>query len=79
MGRDIKGLSPELERALHSYDWPGNIRELENLLERAFILADGETLELDSFPPEVVGQASCLTVLESDQLPTLSRFRGLWP
>jgi len=37
-------LSPEAVAALMAHDWPGNIRELQNALERAVILADGETL-----------------------------------
>ena len=77
MGKNIKGLNPDLEQSLCSYDWPGNIRELENLLERAFILEEGDTLGPDSFPTEVVGQARTLPVLDSDQLPTLSSFRAL--
>ena len=40
-------------RRLMAYPWPGNIRELENVLERAVILATGPTLEVD---PDVLGQ-----------------------
>jgi transcriptional regulator of acetoin/glycerol metabolism len=35
---------------LQAYDWPGNIRELENLIERAVILSNDETLRVDDFP-----------------------------
>jgi DNA-binding NtrC family response regulator len=38
---------------LMSYDWPGNVRELENVLERAFVTADGETIERIIFSPDV--------------------------
>ncbi|MFB3852987.1 MAG: sigma-54-dependent transcriptional regulator [Vicinamibacterales bacterium] len=37
-------LSPEAARMLAAYDWPGNVRELQNAIERAVILADGDTL-----------------------------------
>ncbi len=40
-----KDLSPEAERALTVYAWPGNIRELRNVLDRAALLAGGDTLE----------------------------------
>ena len=36
-----------------AYDWPGNIRELENVLERAVVLADGPAVTLDDLPPEL--------------------------
>jgi transcriptional regulator with GAF, ATPase, and Fis domain len=40
LGRQIKHIPPETMSALSSYDWPGNIRELQNLIERAVILSD---------------------------------------
>lgn len=49
--RELKYVKPRLTRAgvarLQSYDWPGNIRELRNVIERAVILARGGTLEFD--------------------------------
>ena len=46
-GRRIEGVSPRTLQRLASYRWPGNIRELENVLERAVILATGPTLDLE--------------------------------
>lgn len=40
LGSDIQGLAPESLNYLCSYDWPGNIRELENILERAIVICD---------------------------------------
>ena len=40
--------SEEAKNALYSYDWPGNIRELRNCLERALIITPGQTIEADS-------------------------------
>ncbi|MDA3810086.1 MAG: sigma-54 dependent transcriptional regulator [Spirochaetaceae bacterium] len=47
MNQNIKTLSSDAWNKLTSYSFPGNIRELENLLERAMIFADGEVLEAD--------------------------------
>jgi transcriptional regulator with GAF, ATPase, and Fis domain len=48
LGRKMDPLSPTVLDRLTRYDWPGNIRELENVLERAIILSPGPTLELDA-------------------------------
>ena len=49
----ITGISPAVMEALVHYPWPGNIRELENLIERAYILETGPVLHPDSFPGEI--------------------------
>ncbi len=46
MGKKLTGLSPEAAEALRTYPWPGNGRELKNVLERAAALSDGERLEV---------------------------------
>ena len=46
-GKRIKSLSKKTLELLQAYDWPGNIRELQNVLERAVILSDGETFSVD--------------------------------
>jgi DNA-binding NtrC family response regulator len=48
LGRKMDPLSPAVLDRLTRYDWPGNIRELENVLERAIILSPGAALELDA-------------------------------
>lgn len=48
-----KRVSQEVLVALSKYSWPGNIRELENLLERMIILSEGEELTLDDLPPHL--------------------------
>ena len=47
--RRVRSLSKPAEAALLSYSWPGNVRELRNLIERAVLLAEGETLEPEDF------------------------------
>lgn len=50
MAKKISGVSQEAMDALVAYPWPGNIRELENALERGMIMASGETVCLDDLP-----------------------------
>ncbi len=52
--RTITGLSQEAIQAFKKYNWPGNIRELENVIERAFILEANTIISLSSLPPEIV-------------------------
>jgi PAS domain S-box-containing protein len=46
-GKRICGLTKETAQRLQSYDWPGNIRELQNVVERAVIVCDSDTLSID--------------------------------
>jgi transcriptional regulator with GAF, ATPase, and Fis domain len=52
-GKGINGIDPEVKASLCEYSWPGNIRELENLLERAYILERSSKLSAASFPPDL--------------------------
>jgi len=49
-GRPPKQLAPESQVALKSYDWPGNIRELWNLMERVLLLVPGEVVRAEDLP-----------------------------
>lgn len=53
MGKAINNIPEKVIDALMQYDWPGNIRELENLIERALILSPGSTLEYGNWVPSV--------------------------
>ena len=53
LGKPTKGVSPEALAILENYRWPGNIRELENVIERALVLGGGDTLEADALPPDL--------------------------
>jgi NtrC-family two-component system response regulator AlgB len=49
-GSSVKGFSPAAQEAMKHYSWPGNIRELRNVIERATILATGENIDLTDLP-----------------------------
>lgn len=52
-GRALLELPPEMERALLSYQWPGNVTELMSVIERVLILAPGGTLDVAALPPRM--------------------------
>jgi len=52
-GKRIRTVSPEAMRVLMAYDWPGNVRELENAVAHAFVLCEGERIELVDLPVEL--------------------------
>jgi len=49
-GKTVKDIDYEAMRALLAYDWPGNIRELRNTIERATVLADGDVITIHDLP-----------------------------
>ena len=53
LARDIEGLDDEVLDLFINYDWPGNIREMENLLERLVLMARGQTITLADVPGEI--------------------------
>ena len=50
--RDFAGFTPEAMNVLQDQDWPGNIRQLENVIERAAVLCPGNWIGLEHLPPE---------------------------
>jgi PAS domain S-box-containing protein len=55
MGKKISGVSDKVLRLLLRYDYPGNVRELENIIEHAFVLCDKDRIDLDCLPKEITG------------------------
>lgn len=49
----ITGVSSEAKKLLNDYGYPGNVRQLESAIERAVLLAESDTLELEDLPPEM--------------------------
>lgn len=52
-GRDIAGVSEAVMARLMEHDYPGNVRELENIIEQAFVMCRGAWIELHHLPPEL--------------------------
>ncbi len=66
LGLDLRGVTREAMGLLYAHDWPGNVRQLANVLERAAIMSTGEVLEAEHFRdafqvrPRAAGQGDCL-------------------
>jgi DNA-binding NtrC family response regulator len=56
--KKVEGIAGMAERMLTEYSWPGNIRELKNVIERAIILGNEDTLLLENLPLEIVAKTS---------------------
>jgi two-component system NtrC family response regulator len=63
--KNIKKFSKEAIKALESYEWPGNIRELENKIQRAVVMADGQVI----MPQDLLLEISVMENLQRDESP----------
>jgi NtrC-family two-component system response regulator AlgB len=57
-GRRLEGFAEAASAAIRAYSWPGNLRELRNVIERAVILAQGNKISLEDLPAELRGQTA---------------------
>ncbi|MEJ5301022.1 MAG: sigma-54 dependent transcriptional regulator [Thermodesulforhabdaceae bacterium] len=83
--KNIKGIALEVMEAFTRYNWPGNIRELENVIERAYILESSDILTPANFPSDIIGSLKrchdhffdvfSLLNAETEKFPTISEFR----
>ncbi len=69
--KQITGFSPEAELVLNNYHWPGNIRELKNVVERAVILCNGNTIQTEHLPMEL-RTGSVKPVIDTRQTENIS-------
>ncbi len=60
MGKSVQGISPFAEKVLRDYRWPGNVREMKNVMESAFNLVDGETIRLTDLPDHLISGSGML-------------------
>jgi DNA-binding NtrC family response regulator len=56
--RNVKGISPEARACLMRYDWPGNIRELENAMERAIVIGSSDSILPEDLPETLMETVS---------------------
>ena len=76
-GRGPVAVDPEAQRRLLSYDWPGNIRELQNVLERAMLLAEQDVIGPEHLPPEVRAPRSAVLASTPAVEPAAGPLRSL--
>src|SRR5438094_6794254 len=69
--RDVKGISPDAPAALSGYDFPGNVRELENLIERAFAMGSRHQITLADLP-SLTARPSVAPSMAGSTVPTLA-------
>jgi sigma-54 specific flagellar transcriptional regulator A len=66
---DLKGFTPDALDAMTAYEWPGNVRALENAVERAVLLSIGPLIGLDDLPPRIRRELAVTPDLDSRPLP----------
>jgi DNA-binding NtrC family response regulator len=76
-GKGLQSVHPQVIAALQNYHWPGNIRELENLMERAYILENSKVLTPENFPAELFESDISAALLPIDTYVPLSKARQI--
>jgi two-component system response regulator HydG len=71
-GTKIRGLSTEARRVLMAYPWPGNVRQLRNVVENMVVLAGGQTLGVADLPSEIYRPPGQQAASQLDQLAGIS-------
>jgi DNA-binding NtrC family response regulator len=71
LGKNIKGFSKKTVKLIYEYNWPGNIREMENMIERCLIICEKDIVDVDDLPSQIrtaepVGDADLDSSLFSD-------------
>jgi transcriptional regulator with PAS, ATPase and Fis domain len=73
MGKHIVGISQKAMAALMLYDWPGNVREIENAIEHAFVLSDEELIGLHHLPDHIIPKDSATSLLQGLSLKEIEK------
>ncbi|WP_439488856.1 sigma-54-dependent transcriptional regulator [Algoriphagus sp.] len=86
LGKNIKGFSPEVWETFLAYDWPGNLRELRNIIKRAVLLSSGSHVEKESLPADLYEPSSSIGSTQSthgsfsrtNELPSPKDYKSQW-
>jgi len=70
--REVKGITPDALATLSGYEFPGNVRELENVIERAFAMGAREQITLADLPPLGTSSVSTVSAPQSGTVPRLA-------
>jgi DNA-binding NtrC family response regulator len=79
VGKQVMGFDEQVMTALQAYSYPGNVRELENLMERAVVLTRGTRITMDDLPPQVIDNVPGPTASTFPDHSPLSGEHGLMP
>jgi transcriptional regulator with PAS, ATPase and Fis domain len=78
MGKPVADIAPDALRLLNRYDYPGNVRELANLIERGVALARGELLELAHLPESLRSLTLRIATPVSSELQSLEKNEAVY-
>jgi DNA-binding NtrC family response regulator len=73
--KGIHTIAPDVMESFMEYPWPGNIRELENLMERAYVLCSGHALTREDFPIEIFGSGATSAMVPVNSSHSLAEVR----
>ncbi len=77
LNKHVDGFDPEVMEAFHDYAWPGNLRELRNVVRRSALLTSSGKISMKVLPDEIVSYQEILPLSVSDQLSHAHENRGL--
>lgn len=75
LNRRVEHIDSKVKKLFRDYTWPGNIRELENLMERLVLLASGDTITLEDIPPEI--HVSAITEMTAEMTESKGTLRHI--
>ncbi|WP_296704311.1 sigma-54 dependent transcriptional regulator, partial [Algoriphagus sp.] len=86
LNKSVRGFTPEVWEIFLAYDWPGNLRELRNIIKRAVLLTSGELVEKDALPSDLYEPSSQVSGFNSgnspfsmnEELPSPKDYKSKW-
>ena len=70
LNKNVSGFAAEVVEKLKTYSWPGNIRELKNVIRRAVLLTNGDTVTLEVLPTEITSPVTSSITSDMISVPT---------